>query len=575
MERLSFIDQVLHKIGVSGLPGIYMQGAMIVDPAASPFEINAMIIAEHIAARLHTFPILRKKLVQDPLKIGDLRLIDDPDFDVWDHITFASLPSPGDQRRLDHHLGEFSARSLNYDRPLWTFEIIEGLEGGKIAVAQKLSHATMDGMAAMTVMQSIFDVSPTAPDKLDLSKAPTTAGNEPGKMTLVGTALKENVQRLSDTPKTLFSLSKMLTKTASESVNNWLESDDTADSDNVDKKQPAAAPTTSLNGKISSDKRTVGVAMFKVTELKALSKAFDCKLNDICLTLASEALANYFKNIGEKVDFDLTLVMPISTRSEASREHGNELALANINAHNRITSIVERLEAIKHDTQAAKTSQSEKAASGGSGLGEITNILSPLVIDIIAVLLKSLNPWEKIKMPGHCVLSNIAGPRETLYFAGMPIEYQIPMIALFHKAGLSIGATSMGDTLSFGFHACGRVVKEKNMRYLVEGINKAFNELQEAAIQTSKSASKLPAKKNASGKTAPPKAKAELKAKPKSKAKPKAKTSAKAKVKEKVKAKPTASKKPAAVKSASAKKSASAAKRALAIKKLTTEKNEV
>jgi len=551
MERLSFIDQVMHKIGTSGLPSIMMQGAMVVDPATSPFEINAMVIAEHIAARLHTFPILRKKLVQDPLKIGDLRLIDDPDFDVWDHITFATLPSPGNQRCLDHHLGEFSARDLNNDRPLWTFEIIEGLEGGKIAVAQKLSHATMDGMAAMAVMQSIFDVSSVAPAKLDLTKAPTTPCTEPGRISLLSTAVKENAKRLGDTPKTLLTLSKILGKTASRSVNNWLENDETSD-----EKNKPSPPTyvTSLNGKISGDKRTVGVAMFKVAELKALSKAFDCKLNDICLTMASEALANYFKQTGEKINFDLRLVMPISTRSAASREHGNELTLANINAHNRISSLPERLDAIKRDTQMAKSDLLEKAGDSAAGLGEITNILSPLVIDVVAVLLKSINPWDKIKLPGHCVLSNIAGPRDTLYFAGMPIEYQIPMIALFHKAALSIGATSMGDTFSFGFHACGHVVKEENMHHLTDGVENAYRSLSNAAEQL-KAEKPSPAKqKNAPITT-----------------NTKTKQTGPAKIKKASLKKPGTKK---VTKKISTSKSSAATKRAMAIKKLTSEKNE-
>ena len=154
MERLSFIDQLVHKISTSGLPPVNMQGAMIIDPNKSPFEVNAMIIAEHIVARLSKFPLLRKKLVQDPLKVGDLRMVDDEDFDPWNHVTFATLPTPGDKRALERHMGKFSAQNLDNDLPLWQFEIIEGLEGGKIAIIQNKKKPEL-----RAILKGVFIVS--------------------------------------------------------------------------------------------------------------------------------------------------------------------------------------------------------------------------------------------------------------------------------------------------------------------------------------------------------------------------------------------------------------------------------
>lgn len=498
MERLGFVDQVMHKVGTSGMPPLHMQGAMVIDPATSQYEINAMILAEHIASRLIGFDILRKKLVQDPLKIGDVRMVEDPDFDVWDHISFARLPSPGDKRCLEIQLGKFSARDFDHNHPLWQFEIIEGLEGGKICIAQKLSHATMDGTAAMKVMMSIFDQEPSPPNKLESKKPLKKVKGQPSKLDLLGSALKENVQRYGkQTPKILGTVTKNIASVAMDSINSWLASD-AGESQKVEKPKGPTCYPNSLNKAISANKRVVAVGIYKTDELKGISKALGCKLNDLCLAMVSEAIACYFKGIGEALKGDYVFVMPMSTRSADDKSHGNALALSPISSHSSIKSLPKRLAAIQRDTleakaKAGKVESKTKKPSVLDDVGNITDIVSPLVIDIAAGLLAKLNPWDKINFPANGVMSNVAGPREAMFFAGMPIEYQIPMIPIFHKAGLSVGATSMGNHFSFGFHGCGKAIKQEDMHFLLDGLQKAFDELAKAAQEAMAAHANAPA----------------------------------------------------------------------------------
>lgn len=513
MERLGLVDQIMHKVGAAGMPALHMQGAMVIDPAKSDYPVNAMILAEHIAARLAGFDILRKKLVQDPLRIGAIRLVEDSNFDAWDHISFATLPSPGDKRCLERHLGIFSAREFNYNRPLWQFEIIEGLAGGKIAIAQKLSHATMDGTAAMRIMTAIFDQLPSPPTKLAASQpSSVTAVPEPSMFDLLSDAVLENVQRLGvDAPKVLSAVSKNIAAIAADTLNEWLDDDFAADnSDAAPQTAGTSCYATSLNRAISADKRVVAVGIYETDKLKAISKAFGCKLNDVCLLMASEALISYFEGIGEALRGDYVFVMPMSTRGEQDSAHGNALALAPISSHSAIASLPERLAAIASDTTAAKAQTGPRQASDKvSVLDNVDNIgevIPPLLIDVAATILAKLNPWDKFKFPANGVMSNVAGPRDTLFFAGMPIEYQIPMVPVFHNAALSIGATSMGNHFSFGFHACGNVVKQHNLHYLLEGLERAYQALLAAVPSTEASppvAKRRPKRKAAAAKKRP------------------------------------------------------------------------
>jgi diacylglycerol O-acyltransferase len=513
MERLSFFDQIAHKISSSGLPPLNMQGAGILDPSKAPFEVNAKILAEHIAARLGKFPILRKKLVQDPIKIGDLRMVDDPDFDVWDHITFATLPSPGDEETLLRHISRFSAQPLDLHKPMWRFEIIEGLEGGKIAMVQKLSHATMDGMAAMKIMGSIFDTEQVPPSKLEKSSWKPDA--VPTKLTLLRSAIKESAQRFGvDTPKTLLALSKDLSKAAQKALAEKLKNEEVETTNDSDKKSAVKAKPTSLNGTISPNKRNVANISFDLHRLKAISKALDCKINDLSLVMASEALSNYFKGIGESVD-DLITCMPMNTRNPDDKQHGNALSLPMINLHNTTSDIGKRLEAIKAETLKAKSARPSKSGAKENSIN-ITAMFSPIIIDFAMKVLNVTQPWEKINFPANLVVSNVPGPQGDIFIAGMPITNQIPMIPVFHKAALTVGVTSIGDHLSFGLHACGKTVKKENMHLLTDGFQKAFDELEKLAakapaVEVTK-AKPATTKKSPAPKAAPKKAPARRKA---------------------------------------------------------------
>ena len=331
--------------------------------------------------------------------------------------------------------------------------------------------------------QHLFDREPVPPAKL--GKQSWSVSPEPGRLKLVASAMGGNVERIGvRTPRTLWYLSKEIGNAAVQSVSARMPGSGTASAEKAEKKSAVKARSTSLNRAISSDQRALTFASFEVDKLKAVSKALDCKLNDVCLLMASEALANYFSGIGEKVDFDLVFAMPINTRGADDGEHGNALALAMINAHNTIKSLPLRLQAIRSDTQEAKATQQDnqtkklKARKKGP---DITGMLSPLLIDLAATILKTVQPWSMLPSPVNAVMTNIPGPPWTFYFAGMPIEYQIPIVPVFHKGALSIGATSMGNNFSFGLHACGRVVKQENMHFLTEGLERAYRELEQLA----------------------------------------------------------------------------------------------
>lgn len=72
------------------------------------------------------------------------------------HLRRAAVPAPGGRRELAAMAEAMMERPLDRSHPLWETVLVEGLEGGRLALVAKLSHAMMDGMAGVRLMASLF-----------------------------------------------------------------------------------------------------------------------------------------------------------------------------------------------------------------------------------------------------------------------------------------------------------------------------------------------------------------------------------------------------------------------------------
>ena len=101
---------------------------------------------------------------------------DDPDFDLKRHIGHAALPAPGGERELSEWSSQFFSQRLERHRPLWEMTLLEGLAGGRWALATKTHHCMVDGVGSVDVGHVLLDVAPDGirtPDEGD--REPSTA----------------------------------------------------------------------------------------------------------------------------------------------------------------------------------------------------------------------------------------------------------------------------------------------------------------------------------------------------------------------------------------------------------------
>jgi WS/DGAT/MGAT family acyltransferase len=111
-----------------------------------------------IESRLHLVPKLRRRVRFTTLGMAAPVWVDDPAFDIANHVRTAALPSPGTEASLRDLCAGLMARPLQRDRPLWEIWAIDGLEGGRVAMMEKLHHSMADGLAGVELVTVLFDL---------------------------------------------------------------------------------------------------------------------------------------------------------------------------------------------------------------------------------------------------------------------------------------------------------------------------------------------------------------------------------------------------------------------------------
>src|SRR5205807_8566803 len=75
------------------------------------------------------------------------------------HIRHIALPDPADERTLFNLASSLASAPLERTRPLWEFTIIDGLDGGRAALFQKIHHTITDGEGGVRMSAEFIDIS--------------------------------------------------------------------------------------------------------------------------------------------------------------------------------------------------------------------------------------------------------------------------------------------------------------------------------------------------------------------------------------------------------------------------------
>ena len=157
-DRLSALDVSFLYMEEPTTP-MHVGGLLVFQPPAEGFDYDRLV--ELIEDRIGLVPRYRQKIRWVPGHLANPVWVDDERLRRHLPRRRSALPRPGSDAQLRELVGRLMSRRLDRNRPLWEMYLVEGLEGGRIAVISKTHHAMVDGVSAVDIGQVILDVTPT------------------------------------------------------------------------------------------------------------------------------------------------------------------------------------------------------------------------------------------------------------------------------------------------------------------------------------------------------------------------------------------------------------------------------
>ncbi len=427
---LEMVEQPMHCIGL----GVLRAGV------SGPLTLADL--RKHLSARLDQLPAFRWRVVPVPLGLAQPVLIEDPHFDLDDHLSQVALPAPGGPEELGAACARLASQHLDRDRPLWRITLINGLADGRQAVVLEIHHALMDGVALRTTLARIF--SEEQPALGPLSRRPTRM---PGRPQLIAAGVVHHARALARLPALIARTRRAATA--------------------VRLRQAAAAvkvpkagvdtPLSAINLGGTPERRVTRVALPLKTVL-AVKDAAGVTVNDVALALVSGALRGYLHARGALPERPLVAFVPAGMEEPggAARATGNRVARLTTSLATDVADPWERLLRISAVTAEAK------ACLDLAGRELMINWLEHFPPMLMGPLLRRSHramrrPGKRrIRLDENVVVSNLRGPPapwqlgsavvEEMYLFGPPNSAVGVNISLWDYAGrLLFGILSFAD----------------------------------------------------------------------------------------------------------------------------------
>ncbi len=462
MQQLSGIDSLFLDIETNSCP-THVGSLMILDPSTAPAKFGFQEVLQLLDSRLDQAPQFRRRLVTTPLNLDHPYWIEDPEFEIENHVRHRALPAPGNTAQLEELVCDIISRPLDRSRPLWEYYFIEGLEGGQQAVLSKIHHAYIDGVSGAQLMVAMFDLSPE-PRKASPARQPWRPDAIPTDAELYLRTLKGVIRRPAIGLRAL---------------RGSLEAAFTTQRQKLVRRQIAPtgvgnAPRTRFNTTITA-RRSFAFRTLSLDDVKMIKNTYETSVNDVVMTICGEAVRGYLLDRGELPTKSLVAGIPMSLRKSGEQD-GNQVTMVRASLRTDIEDPLERLRTISASMNRVKK---KRGGIGANVLMDWTRFSSPALLGSAARLYEHFSITD-YHHPSHNIeISNVPGSPQPLYFAGARIEASYPVNIPYHGLSLVFTLMSYMNQLDFGITAHRDSVPE--IWQLMDRVESALKKLKERA----------------------------------------------------------------------------------------------
>jgi diacylglycerol O-acyltransferase len=425
IDRLSDLDRVMVWASATWPQDI---GALAILEAAPLLDSTGRLRSDEIRrvieARLHLVPRFRQRIHAPKRGMGGPLWVDDPGFDVSNHIHQLPLQPPAGELELIDAVERLRRRPLDPALPLWDMWFLTGLANRRIGLYVRIHHSIADGMAAMATIAGFLDADPHAEIG---TPRPWSPAPWPTDRDLRIDAFHRHLDRL------VRSLSLIAhPRTALDTLHTaWPALHELLAA------QPATK--TSLDRMVGPSRR-LALLQVPLDTIKDVAHIHGATVNDVILAATAGGLRTLLQSRGEPVDeITLRIYVPVSLRKRsAGPQQGNLIAQMAIPLQLGVVDPVDRLNRI-----AAETTRRKARAHTSLDVLMRGRLMRRLVL--MAVMRQRVNATS----------ASIPGPPVTLYLAGTRVLEVYPVLPLISNEPLGIGALSYAGVLSVGIVADG------------------------------------------------------------------------------------------------------------------------
>jgi WS/DGAT/MGAT family acyltransferase len=356
---------------------------------------------------------------------------DDPHFNLSHHLRRIRLPGRGGKHALERLVGELASEPLDPNHPLWSVHIVERYEGGA-AVIFRMHHAIADGMALMDVTMKLVD----GPGRqtADVSAEREEEGWLQNLMAPVVAAINSGAEASSSTVKAALDLARNPMRAAG------LLRDGAGVAGELAYLLLMASDSASrFKGKPNGTKRVAWCEPIELSEVKGVSRALGCSINDILLSCVAGSMRRYLADCGDKTKgVDCRALVPINLRQPGDVELGNRFGIIAVQLPVGIENPLERVMTIRQRMLALKTSYEPKTTLGlFAALGYLPKLVQDQLFDLLV-------------SRSTAVMTNVPGPAEPLTVAGSVLKQSLFWVPQTADTGMGVSILSYAGKVQFG-----------------------------------------------------------------------------------------------------------------------------
>ncbi|MEO7129200.1 MAG: wax ester/triacylglycerol synthase family O-acyltransferase [Rhodoferax sp.] len=436
-ERMSKVDTAwLRMDSPSNLMTIV--GIWVLRPGVT---YNAVCV--RVQERLLKYPRFMQRVVEDATGAS---WVVDRDFDIAHHVVLEKLakkPKGREQEALQDRVAELTMQPLDRKHPLWEFHLVPHYQGGS-ALVVRIHHCIADGIALISVTQSLVDGGTAPPERL--AKGALRGGPGGAEDWLADSLVKPltslAVRALGRAGEGVARSIKML-REPQKGLSDTLDMAKIAYRVTTDLAALTLMPDdskTRLKGQPGTAKRVAWCQPIPLEEVKAVGRALNCSINDVLLSCVAGAIGEYLRAKGDDVTGqEIRAMVPVNLRPiEDAPKLGNHFGLAPLVLPIGLDNPIERIYEVRRRMGQMKGSYQPVLAFGLLALAGL--LIKPGQDALLNLFSKKTT----------AVMTNVPGPRVRLKFCGATIEQNMFWVPQSGTVGLGVSILSYGGGVQFG-----------------------------------------------------------------------------------------------------------------------------